>query len=64
MTDLYARTLRRAMEICGGEEQLALRLEATPSHVALWVRGLEEPPTHIFLKAVDLVSGLPPQKRD
>jgi hypothetical protein len=56
LPDVYARTLQRAMEICGGEVELALRLDATPSHVALWLRGVETPPTHIFLRAVDLLS--------
>ncbi len=63
MPDVRARTLKRAAEIMGGEERLALHLKVTPSHLALWIRGTESPPDHIFLKAVDLVTdhdALPP----
>ena len=52
---LYAGTLERAAELVGGEEQLALRLLVTPSHLALWMRGLASPPGDIFLKAADIV---------
>ncbi len=56
MPDVRARTLKRAAEIMGGEELLALHLKVTPSHLALWIRGIESPPDHIFLRAVDLVT--------
>ena len=49
-------TLKRAAEIVGGEQQLALHLRVTPSHLALWLQGIESPPDYIFLKAVDLVT--------
>jgi len=39
----------------GGEEQLARHLKVTPSHLALWIRGIETPPTEFFLKAVDVI---------
>lgn len=55
MPDVRARTLKRAAVIMGGEEQLALHLKVTPSHLALWIQGTESPPDHIFLRAVDLV---------
>jgi len=54
--DLYLRTLRRAADIVGGEQALALHLKVTPSHLALWLKGLEQPTTDAFLRAVDLVS--------
>ena len=56
MADVRARTLQRAAEIMGGEQQLAFHLKVTPSHLALWLQGTECPPDHIFLKAVDLVT--------
>lgn len=56
MQDVRARTLQRAAEIMGGEQQLALHLRVTPSHLALWLEGREFPPDRIFLKAVDLVT--------
>lgn len=49
------RTLIRAAEIVGGAQELAFRLKVTPSHLSLWMGGLEPCPGHIFLKAVDLV---------
>lgn len=55
MPSVYARTLVRAAEIIGGELELALRLQVTPSHLHLWIRGLSEPPRDVFLRAVDLV---------
>jgi DNA-binding transcriptional regulator YdaS (Cro superfamily) len=54
--DLYLKTLERAAILVGGEHALALHLRVTPSHLALWLKGLEEPTTEAFLRAVDLVS--------
>lgn len=56
MPDVRVRTLKRAAEILGGEEQLALRLKVTPSHLALWIAGKEPPPARVFLDAVDVVT--------
>jgi hypothetical protein len=53
---VHARTLQRAAEIVGGEEQLALKLGVTPSHLALWIKGFADPPLDVFLRAVDLVA--------
>ncbi|HWD23814.1 MAG TPA: hypothetical protein VG591_11865 [Burkholderiales bacterium] len=55
MPTVHAKTLQRAAEIVGGEQQLALRLKVTPSHLALWIQEIELPPGDIFLQAVDLV---------
>jgi DNA-binding transcriptional regulator YdaS (Cro superfamily) len=55
MPDVYIRTLARAAEIVGGATELAFRLKVTPSHLTLWLAGLEPCPPSIFLKAVDLV---------
>lgn len=68
MPDVYLRTLERAAQIVGGEQALALHLKVTPSHLALWLKGLEEPTIEAFLRAVDLVSEhelaqLPPARR-
>jgi DNA-binding transcriptional regulator YdaS (Cro superfamily) len=54
--EIYIRTLQRAAEIVGGEEQLALRLKVTPSHLALWLQGRSEPPAGVCFAAVDLVT--------
>ena len=56
LPDVYVRTLERAAQIAGGEQELALRLKITPSHLALWIHGVERPPVDVFLRAVDLVT--------
>lgn len=55
MPDVYIRTLMRAAEIVGGATELAFKLRITPSHLSLWLSGLEPCPPDVFLKAVDLV---------
>ena len=55
MSTVHARTLQRAAQLVGGLEQLAYRLDVTPSHLALWVADTEPTPPNIFLKAVDLI---------
>ena len=55
MPDVYVRTLIRAAEIAGGAQELAFMLKVTPSHLSLWMGGLEPCPGHVFLNAVDLV---------
>lgn len=55
MQDVRAKTLQRAAEILGGELSLAFRLRVTPSHLALWISGVEAPRDGAFLGAVDIV---------
>lgn len=55
MPDVYEKTLARAADIAGGEAELALRLNVTPSHLHLWIAGVNRPPLDVFLKAVDIV---------
>ena len=56
MRQVYVRTLQRAADIVGGPLALAERLKVTPSHLDLWLKGLESPREEIFLRAVDIVS--------
>ena len=56
MAQVHVKALSRAAGIVGGAQALALRLGVTPSHLALWMDGVEAPPDHIFLKIVDLIS--------
>jgi DNA-binding transcriptional regulator YdaS (Cro superfamily) len=49
------RTLRRAAEIVGGEESLALHLGINPSHLSLWIRRAADTSDAVFLRAVDIV---------
>ncbi len=55
MSTVQARPLKRAAQLVGGLEQLAYRLEVTPSHLALWVAATEPTPPNVFLKAVDVI---------
>jgi DNA-binding transcriptional regulator YdaS (Cro superfamily) len=52
---VYARTLRRAADLVGGELELAARLDVAPRDLTLWFSGSVQPPMHVFLKAVDIV---------
>lgn len=52
---VYTRVLHRACQICGGVEKLAARLRVPVATLCRWLDGEAEPPTPIFLKAVDMV---------
>ena len=56
MPTLYVRTLKRAAELIGGEEQLARRLKVAPNHLTLWIRGAVSPPGDVFLGAAEIVN--------
>jgi hypothetical protein len=58
LATVYARTLRRAAELLGSEEELALRLNVTPSHLALWIKDVAATPADVFLRAVDIIAEL------
>jgi DNA-binding transcriptional regulator YdaS (Cro superfamily) len=53
---VYTRTLTRAAEIVGGEDELARRLRVVPRRLSLWIRGVVAPPGDVFLIAADIVS--------
>jgi hypothetical protein len=53
---VYSRALARACEILGGAEQLAARLGISPALTRAYVAAVMQPPQHIFLKAVDIIS--------
>lgn len=55
MPTVYSRTLRRAAEIVGGQQELARRLGVFPSQLLPWLAGTSTPSTEVFLKAVDIV---------
>lgn len=51
----YARTLRRAIEIAGGERELAALLRTSPELLAKWLAGELAPPIKAYLAALELV---------
>jgi DNA-binding transcriptional regulator YdaS (Cro superfamily) len=55
LAEVHVRTLRRAAALVGGEQELALRIQVTPSHLILWLAGVAVPPPDVFLRAVDIV---------
>jgi hypothetical protein len=52
---VYTRVLHRACQIIGGMEPLAARLRVPVATLYRWLDGEAEPPTPVFLKAVDIV---------
>jgi hypothetical protein len=52
---VYTRVLHRACQIVGGVEPLAARLRVPVPTLYRWLDGDSEPPTPVFLKAVDIV---------
>lgn len=52
---VYTRVLHRACQILGGVEHLASHLRVSQALVYQWLEGDDVPPSHVFLKAVDLV---------
>jgi hypothetical protein len=52
---VYTRVLHRACQMTGGVERLAARLRVPVATLHRWLDGEAEPPTPVFLKAVDIV---------
>ena len=52
---MYTRVLHRACQMVGGVEKLAARLRVPVPTLFRWLDGEGEPPTPVFLKAVDIV---------
>ena len=53
---VYARALRRAADILGGKDKLRAALHVPMHSLEEWLEGRSEPPTDVFLKAVDILS--------
>ena len=53
--ELKARLLRRACEIAGDRERLAIRLDVEIHSLEFWLSGRATPPEEIFLRVVDMV---------
>jgi hypothetical protein len=50
------RVLQRAAQTLGDERALARYLHVPMPELFLWLRGDEEPPHTVFLRAVDLIT--------
>ena len=53
---VYTRVLHRACQMVGGVERLAARLRVPATTLYRWLDGEADPPTPVFLKAVDIVT--------
>ena len=51
----YTRVLHRACQMVGGVEHLAAKLRVPAPTLYRWLDGESDPPTKVFLKAVDIV---------
>lgn len=52
---LHARVLRKAADQLGGLGALSAYLKVPTPELYQWMRGHEQPPVGVFLKAVDLI---------
>lgn len=52
---VYTRVLHRACQILGGVDQLAAHLKVSRTMLHRWLEGEDDPPSSVFLKAVDLI---------
>ena len=63
VAEYYARTLRQAAEVAGGEAGLAVALEVSPEALKRWLEGAEPPPMEVHLAALDLITRGTPEAR-
>jgi len=54
--EVHIRTLKRAAEIVGGIDTLAVRLNVTSNDIAAWISGEATPPADLFLKAAEIIT--------
>jgi DNA-binding transcriptional regulator YdaS (Cro superfamily) len=52
---VYQRTVHRACEVLGGLDATSRHLGVPAAALTRWIGGVEQPPTDVFLKAVDVV---------
>ena len=52
---LHSRVLRRTAELLGGTEVLRRELQVPAGNLSAWLAGIEQMPTPLFLKTVDLL---------
>lgn len=56
-TTPQARTLHRALVLCGGMVALAKALNVSVANLSQWLNGYVPPPVEVYIKALDLVAG-------
>ena len=63
VVEYYARTLRQAAEVAGGETELAAALNVPPETLRPWLEGVEPPPDEVQMAALELITRGTPQAR-
>jgi hypothetical protein len=53
--DVRTAAIRRASDILGGQQQLRTYLGVSAIALTVWITGVEEPPTDVFLRTVDVI---------
>ncbi|MGH8670072.1 MAG: hypothetical protein ACREUH_12640, partial [Burkholderiales bacterium] len=61
VAEYYARTLRQAAEVAGGEAELAAVLNVPPETLRRWLEGAEPPPVEVQMAALELITRGTPQ---
>ena len=54
-SSVYSRAIRRAADVLGSEQALAVRLNVSAPTIRRWARGDRKPPLRYFLMAVDVL---------
>jgi hypothetical protein len=52
---VYARTMQKAAELCGGPKKLARHLRVPLADLERWLAGTDTPPMSAFLRAIDVI---------
>ena len=56
VSDSHVRTLKRAVELAGGEEELASMLHTSAEVLSLWLSGKLAPPLKKYLAALEIAT--------
>lgn len=59
---IRTKALQRAAELVGGRQALRGLLGVSLRELEAWLDGVEPAPTHVFLKAVDIIAAAPTRK--
>lgn len=57
--EMYASTIFRLVDYFGGYERVALILKVNVDDLERWAEGRARPPTHVFLRLVDMKDSPP-----
>lgn len=63
VVEYYAKTLRQAAEVAGGEAELAAALNVPREALRRWLEGAEPPPDEVQMAALELITRGTPQAR-